>query len=475
MVISLEKYADGCEISRSFTKCQHSWQETRLLICTLDIRTTKNMALSDNIPIRYAHPPSVLHNDSDTDTELHQQTYEGLYDSYHPTHVTEELLSGQAPNGMLAAAHLTPTPDSFFPLPQLQLQPYYGFDVNGNVCCWQFPTAIPSCCQSHAPTLLAPVNSNFVDQPPTLPPFGYGPIAGGGVPPRAFDIRQQVPTRESSVQSSAFTNNIWSPVQLQPSPAPSFTESTGRSTTCSPIEHNEDLAYWSGPQYFAYPRFAQAEADAWDVQAYPDPIAASIQQYTVSQTFPWSLPQPAAPAPALAPSSLSSDQFSVAVPTEPHDSATHDPTTTTSPSTIHVTTPPSIPASSTSSFDSNPAPRPARRPRAVPASFKIRKNNIINPKAKIPEAWELEVVALKEKHTYSQIQRIIAAKYGVQKAISTIRGVKRNVVLPPHLRPRKAEWGPEHVSVLMLVLPCQAFLEMPSFSTTSTASSLRSL
>ena len=68
---------------------------------------------------------------------------------------------------------------------------------------------------------------------------------------------------------------------------------------------------------------------------------------------------------------------------------------------------------------------------------------------------------LKEKHTYEQIRNIIAAKYGVHKAISTIRGVKRNVVLPPHLRPRKAEWGPEHVSVLMrvhgLCLSCGLF------------------
>jgi len=28
----------------------------------------------------------------------------------------------------------------------------------------------------------------------------------------------------------------------------------------------EELAHWSGPQYFAYPHFAQAEADAWDTQ-----------------------------------------------------------------------------------------------------------------------------------------------------------------------------------------------------------------
>ena len=187
------------------------------------------MALSVNIPIRYLRPFQVLHNDSVTDTDIHQQTYEGLYDSYNSTHVTEDLLSGFPPNGMLAAAQLAHTTDSFYP-PQNPLL-HYGFDANGNICYLPIPSAIPPCCCTVPPNAFPPANptSNITPpiQPTQLPQalFGYGPIIGGGVPPAVFELRHHAPSRESSVQSTALSNSIWSQVDLHPSPSLSFTES----------------------------------------------------------------------------------------------------------------------------------------------------------------------------------------------------------------------------------------------------------
>jgi len=66
---------------------------------------------------------------------------------------------------------------------------------------------------------------------------------------------------------------------------------------------------------------------------------------------------------------------------------------------------------------------------------------------KEPKEWELAVVELKlAGYTYEEIRKMIEEEYGEKKALSSLRGTKRNIVTPKDLRPRSPKWEAMHVS-----------------------------
>jgi len=247
---------------------------------------------------------------------------------------------------------------------------------------------------------------------------GYGTILSGNTD-YIQDALLYDGSRETSVLSSAFTSptaQIWSPILSENEFTISPSDTEYATFTTSPVSAQQEVDFridipfehiTNAGQYTQMAPYEPPTISAMFTSAFPSsPLSTISTMSTISHhDSNWTVP---------------------AVPSSSHKA--EKTSATSGRSTIAKTE------------------RQPRKSTAVGPAFRVHKTTKAVVR-KEPKNWELAVVELHEKGwKYEEIQKMIEDQYGEKKALSTLRGTKRNIVVPKELRPRSPKWEDVHVS-----------------------------
>lgn len=242
-------------------------------------------------------------------------------------------------------------------------------------------------------------------------------------------------SRESSVLSSAFsaaTAQIWSPVSTTADAITSPTPYDYTTFSTSPLSSHQDVAYSMDASTVAVTHCSLVDV----------PMEGHVQYVDNTNYQAHAMPyQPPQGIDTSAPTLMSSPLSGISTAST-IDMPVFNFTTTSATRPLKK-----IP----SSGRATPIKSRSRSTTTVKApSFRVEKapKKARSDVEKTPEPWQLAVVAYHAtgKYTFKQIQKKIWEEYGVEKAETSLRGTKRNVITPKEHRVRSPLWEDKHVS-----------------------------